>query len=111
MIRIPRRGLGSIKTRGTGVGASSESSSAHSVYLKLAMLEIERERRAKEQVASAARAARLQQRMEQIDGEVRVLQKLMNGAPEGEPAPPASPAEPDQVIPRWLARRTGAFRF
>jgi hypothetical protein len=105
MIRVPRRGVSNIKTRGAGIGPTSESTSRHSVYLKLAMLEIERERRAKEQVASMARAARLQQRMDQIEGEVKNLHELVGEGPEEAPPPepPAAPALP--------ARRTRLFRF
>ncbi len=110
MIRQPRRGLQSIKTRGAGPGATCESSSRHSIYLKLAMLEMERERRAKEQVTSNARAAGLVKRMGEIESEVIGLQKQV-AASEGVP-PPEPPRVDAEGVPRpTLPRRTRMFRF
>jgi hypothetical protein len=101
MIRRARRGMQDLRSR-AGVAAASESSAPHAVYLKMAMLEIERERRAKEHVASATRTARLEQRMKQIDEEVRQLAERTqiavetgaSDAPNGSHAPDAETAWP-----------------
>ncbi len=110
MIRQPRRGLQDIRTRTNGGSAASESSSAHGVYLKMAMLEIERERRGKEQVSAAARANRLGARMRQIDDEVRSLRASVDDPSPPVPAAAPAPAEAadNPTLPPLRAR---LFRF
>jgi hypothetical protein len=107
MIRRPRRGLQDLKTRGCAVGPASESSARSAVYLKLAVLAIERERRAREHVASAARTASVEHRMVQIDAEVRSLEDAAGiGEAGAQGAPPDAAAGP--TLPPLRSR---IFRF
>jgi hypothetical protein len=69
--------ISNIRTRPGAFGPMSESTSRHAVYLKMAMLEMERERRGKEHVSAAARVARTAKRIAQINEEVAKLGVLV----------------------------------
>jgi hypothetical protein len=87
-----------MKSLAGSLGMRSQANSPHSIYLKLAMLEIERERRTKDLAVANATVARSALRIQEIEAEIISLKGLVEGSgvPSADraaqsPAPPASP--------------------
>jgi len=87
MKRPPRKSLQDVKTLAGSLGTRTEAGSPHSIYLKLAMLQLERERRVKEHSLAMASIQRTSKRMQEIEEEVLSLQRQLDGATGVKPEP------------------------
>jgi hypothetical protein len=102
-VTTPRRTLQDIRTHAGG-GGGAKPGAVYTVYLKIAMLEIERERLTKDHADATARVARTAERMRQIDEIIRALRATMT---EEDAKPERAPAD----RPSAAAGRRRTFRF
>jgi hypothetical protein len=73
------RRVNDIKTHAGGVGASTKSKSRGAIFIKIAMLELERDRRTKERQVTAARVQQIETRLQEIEAEVTALYAASSG--------------------------------
>jgi len=73
MITLPRRTLQDVRTHAGGARAAGKPYSLFAVLLKIAMLQLERERRASDQAQAAVRMARCGERIRELDAQIQAL--------------------------------------
>ena len=100
-MNVPRKGLRDIRTRTGGV---ERTHSRHRAFLKVAMLEMEKERRNKERESAEARIKTIDNRLCEIEKEKEVLLKLL--ATEEPKAVPAERQTAPATVPLPRPGRT-----
>jgi hypothetical protein len=76
---ILRRSLRDVKTHAGAVGTASNSKSRHAVCLKIACLELEKERLGTEKQNALSRVLGIDARLREIDEQARGLVRLLDG--------------------------------
>ncbi len=93
-----------IKTYAGAVGASTKSKSRGAIFIKIAMLELERDRRTKERLATAVRARQIDTRLQEIEAEVAALYASSSGILGARPAALVAGAETPPATRRRVLR-------
>jgi hypothetical protein len=80
---MPRRGLREIRTHAGAVGAATQAKTRHAVCLKMAHLELHRERLRDEKLAAELRMRDIDACSREIEVEINRLQSLLLRQPGG----------------------------